>query len=171
MSLCRRILQRHKLLTAQLMFVRHLLQDRSLWPKQQLKPADNVTWKTWGFHSPAAKDSRILGCDTAPFGTSLPLFWRILPPSSPKVKHTLTPLKKITQWSSKTGGITHQRQGVVPHSTWILNHLNHFSLEGDKGSDNKYSTLISYQYLWLTEYLHIIHSSHILLFYYVSTFV
>jgi hypothetical protein len=89
------------------------------------------------FHSPAAEDSRILGCDIVSLGTSLPVCWSILLPSSPWVKHPRTPLKKIAQWSSKTGGITHQRHGVIPHNTWILNHLNHFSVEDDRGSDNK----------------------------------
>ena len=137
MWLCHRILQTHKLLTTKLIFVRCLLQDSSLWPKQVPKPADNdVTCNIRHFHSPAAKDSRILGCDTAPLGTLLPVFWRILLPSPSRVKHPRTPLKKIAQWSFITGGITHQRHGVIPHNTWTLNHLNRFSVEGDRGSDN-----------------------------------
>ena len=43
----------------------------------------------------------------------------------------------------KQGELLTQRQSVIPHNTWILNHLNHFSTEGDRGSDNNsHSTLI-----------------------------
>jgi hypothetical protein len=98
---------------------RDLNWDSSLWPKQVLKPADNdVTCKIWGFHSPAAKDSRILGCDTVPLGTSLPVFWRILLPSSPKIKHPRTPLKKINNDPLKRE-ITHQRYSIIPHNDTV----------------------------------------------------
>ena len=110
---------RHKLLTTTLIFIRRLLRDSSLRPKQVLKPADNdVTCKIWGFHSPAAKDSRILGCETAPLRTSLPVFGRILLPSSPRVKHSRKPLKKIAQWSSKTN----YSPKTWCHTSQYLNH-------------------------------------------------
>lgn len=73
------------------------------------------------------------------------------------------PWRKSHNDPLKQGELLTQRHTVIPHNTWILNHLNHFSLEVDSGSDNNsHSTLISYQYLWLTK-LSIIYVIHFFL--------
>jgi len=140
MWLCHSILQRHKLLTAKLIFVRLRLWDQNkCWNlPTKMGPARpgvytvlllmihvlwDVTLRRQVHHYQCFEGSYCLHHQ-----------------GSRIQEH---PWRKSHNDPLKRGELLTQRHSVIPHNTWILNHLNHFSIEGDRGSDNNsHSTLI-----------------------------